>query len=196
MELDMAAILSACELAAVAFAATNIDDLVLLGALYLDPRLRSRTIVLGQVLGMAVPVIGAALVGLAAYRLCGHYSALLGIVPLSTGVLRLRDLRRRQTTDRLGHRVRPQLLAVAGLTAATGADNLTVYVPLFGDAPQYVALYCCVFALLIPVWCATGYALVNNSVLGGLARRAGHLVTPLVTITLGVWILLGRKGSS
>lgn len=145
--------------------------------------------------------------GLAAYKVCKQYTALLGVVPLGAGVLRLGNPRRRRITDesqsgatkardsqlRLKQRACPRLLAIVALTVATGADNLTIYVPLFGDAPQCVALYCGVFALLIPVWCATGYVLINNHIIGGHARRAGHLATPVVAIILGLWILSSTR---
>ena len=41
------------------------------------------------------------------------------------------------------------------------------------------------------VWCALGYLLVNNKLLGGAIRRYGHLVLPIVLIALGAYILSG-----
>ncbi len=39
------------------------------------------------------------------------------------------------------------------------------------------------------VWCALGYYLVNNALLGVRIRRYGRAALPFVLIGLGVWIL-------
>jgi cadmium resistance protein CadD (predicted permease) len=41
------------------------------------------------------------------------------------------------------------------------------------------------------VWCALGYMVVNNRVLGAPIRRWGHVLLPVVLIGLGVYILSG-----
>ena len=45
--------------------------------------------------------------------------------------------------------------------------------------------------MMTGVWCALGYLLVNNEILGGAIRRYGHVVLPIVLIALGVYILSG-----
>ena len=77
----------------VVFASTNIDDLFLLAAFFADPRLRHRSIVVGQYVGIGALVLVSALAALLALALPAGWVALLGVVPLFLGLSRLRALR-------------------------------------------------------------------------------------------------------
>ena len=68
--------------AIVVFVSTNIDDLFLLAAFFADPRVRYRSIVIGQYAGIGVLVVFSALVALLALAFPEGWVALLGIVPL------------------------------------------------------------------------------------------------------------------
>ena len=70
------------------------------------------------------------------------------------------------------------MLAVAGVTVANGGDNLGGYIPLFSSAPKLVPLYAAVFAVTTGVWCAIGYHLVHNALLGRRIQRWGRLALP------------------
>ncbi len=41
------------------------------------------------------------------------------------------------------------------------------------------------------VWCALGYLVVNNPLIGDRIRRHGHVLLPVVLISLGLYILAG-----
>ncbi len=192
-------------IAIVVFASTNIDDVFLLAAFFADSRLRQRAIVLGQYLGIGALVLVSALAALSALALPSGWVAILGIVPLLLGINKLRALR----TDTAGTQgdskagviqdqaqnarrgLRSQALAVASVTVANGGDNVGVYVPLFATDLAAIATYVFTFAVMTGIWCALGYALVNNKVLGSTIRRYGHRVLPVVLIALGVYILSG-----
>jgi cadmium resistance protein CadD (predicted permease) len=192
-------------IATVVFASTNIDDIFLLAAFFADPRMRHRSIVVGQYLGIGVLVLISALAALLALVFPDGWVALLGIVPLLLGLSKLLALRadtvggeggsEEHRIQDQGHKVerglRSQVLAVAGVTIANGGDNVGVYVPLFATTLDAIATYALTFAVLTGVWCALGYLLVNNRVLGGAIRRYGHVVLPIVLIALGVYILSG-----
>jgi cadmium resistance protein CadD (predicted permease) len=189
----------------VVFASTNIDDIVLLAAFFADPRLRHRSIVFGQYLGIGALVLASALAALLALALPDGWIALLGIVPLFLGLAKLPALRTdaagaedgsevRRIQDREHNAecgLRSQALAVASVTVANGGDNIGVYVPLFATAVEAIATYVLTFAVMTGVWCALGYLLVNNQILGGAIRRYGHVVLPFVLIALGIYILSG-----
>ncbi len=85
------------------------------------------------------------------------------------------------------------MLAVAGVTLANGGDNLGVYIPLFSRVPRLVPLYVAVFTIMTGVWCAAGYQLVNNPLLGKRIGRYGRVALPFVLVALGVWILYGAR---
>jgi cadmium resistance protein CadD (predicted permease) len=201
----MSSLVSDLGIGVAVFASTNIDDIFLLAAFFADPRLRHRSIVVGQYLGIGALVLASALAALFALALPGGWVALLGVVPLLLGLRRLLALR----TDTVGgeggdeqhriqdqehkteRRLRSQALAVASVTVANGADNVGVYVPLFATAVEAIPTYALTFAVMTGVWCALGYLLVNNRILGGAIRRYGHVVLPIVLIALGAYILSG-----
>jgi len=189
----------------VVFASTNIDDMLLLAAFFADPRLRRRSIVAGQYLGIGALVLASASAALLALALPDGWVALLGVVPLLLGLSKLPALRtgtigggggseerRLQDQEHNAERgLRSQALAVASVTVANGGDNIGVYVPLFATALDAIAIYALTFAVMTGVWCALGYLLVNNRILGGTIRRYGHVALPIVLIALGVYILSG-----
>jgi cadmium resistance protein CadD (predicted permease) len=54
-----------------------------------------------------------------------------------------------------------------------------------------VPIYIAVFAVMTAVWCALGYLVVNNPLIGSHVRRYGHVLLPVVLIALGLYILSG-----
>ena len=201
----MSSLVSDLGIGIVVFASTNIDDIFLLVAFFADPRLRHRSIVIGQYVGIGALVLVSALGALLALALPAGWVALLGVVPLLLGLSRLRALRRDPVgaeDDSNEHRIQDQehsaerrlhsqILAVASVTVANGGDNIGVYVPLFATAREAIATYVLTFAVMTGVLCALGYLLVNNRVLGGAIRRYGNAILPIVLIALGIYILSG-----
>jgi cadmium resistance protein CadD (predicted permease) len=200
----MSSLISDLGIGIAVFASTNIDDIFLLSAFFADPGMRHRAIVAGQYLGIGVLVLASTLAALMALTLPDGWVALLGAAPLLMGLNKLLALRtddageqasgKHDTGDRekdVEPRLRPQALAVAGVTIANGGDNIGVYVPLFATAPDAIVIYALTFAVMTGVWCTLGHALVNNRILGATMRRYGHAVLPAVLIALGVYILSG-----
>lgn len=87
----------------------------------------------------------------------------------------------------------PQRESVAGVTIANGGDNLSVYIPLFASELQAIMVYTAIFAVMTGVWCAMGYALVNNPLAGSHIRRYGQVALPFVLIGLGLYILVDAR---
>ena len=201
----MSSLISDLGIGIVVFTSTNIDDIFLLAAFFADPRLRARSIVIGQYLGIGALVLVSALAALLALAFPEGWVALLGAVPLLMGLWKLLALRTDAVSTDSGseeHRVQDsehhaerrlhsQVLAVAFVTVANGGDNVGVYAPLFATAFERISIYALTFAVMTGVWCALGYLLVNNKVLGGAIRRYGLVVLPVVLIALGLYILSG-----
>lgn len=199
----MSSLVSDLGIGIVVFTSTNIDDIFLLTAFFADPRLRHRSIVVGQYLGIGLLVLVSALATLLALALPEGWVALLGVVPLLMGLSKLLALRTDTAALESGSEehliqdqyhnaeggLRSQVLAVASVTVANGGDNVGVYVPLFATALEAIATYALTFAVMTGLWCALGYLLVNNTLLAGAIRRYGHVVLPIVLIALGVHIL-------
>lgn len=200
--MDFGASLSTIAVGIALFASTNIDDIFLLSAFFADRHLKSSSVVIGQFLGIGALTAVSAAAALASLVVPEGWTSLLGIVPLLLGLRKLWELRagstgesaEEQAGDRehgLESRTHSQVLAVAGVTMANGADNLAVYIPVFASSLQSIPIHALTFAVMTGLWCAAGYKLVNNALVGGQIRRYGHIILPLVLIVIGAWILRG-----
>jgi cadmium resistance protein CadD (predicted permease) len=186
--------------AAGAFAVTNIDDLVVLAVLFAasqsSGRPRPAAIVGGQALGFAglVAISLAAAAGL--QILPEKWLGLLGLVPLALG---LRGLISAIRVSAFRHtdgdeEVVPagNLVAVAGITFANGADNIGIYTPLFlrSGGLLDVAVTLIIFTLGLALWCVAGRYLGGHRAVQAVLGRTGHYLVPLVFIAVGVLILV------
>lgn len=122
---------------------------------------------------------------------------LLGIVPISIGVVRLLQLRKHQkehTSNEIGHRWRHHLslLAVAAVTVSNGGDNIGIYVPLFAkyNAVTEITILSTIFMMMTGVWCLTGYYLVNHRLFSAKFRKIGERTFPFVLMGLGIYIII------
>jgi len=170
-----------------AFAATNIDGLLLAAALFADSRYRPRDVVLGTFAGIGALYGASVAASFISLLIPEGYVALLGVVPLAIGVKQLV-----QDESDEAPAVWRGVLGVAGINIAMGGDNIGVYTPLFAAAPGHaVAVYGAVFAVLTAALCYGALRLVAHPAAGAPIRRYGRRVMPYVLIALGVWILAG-----
>lgn len=189
-------------IAVAVFVSTNIDDIFLLAAFFADKKLKARSIVSGQCLGIGVLIAASSLVAWLALALPEGWISLLGFLPLYLGLSQIKSLwtesddaeedaeiqMQEHTVERsLGS----QIVAVAGVTIANGGDNLGVYIPMFANSLSSIPLFVGVFAVMTLLWCLLGYMLVNNRVFGHLIRKYGHKILPIVLTLLGLDILSG-----
>lgn len=193
---------SAVAIAVAVYASTNVDDLLILAVFFADPRVRIGAVIAGRYVGLAALVIGSAGAALLALAIPPAWIALLGLVPLFLGLRLLPGLLRGAESDEAdaasgartastGQGFMPQTFTVAAVTLANGGDNFGVYIPFFAAAPGAIPVYVAVFALMTAVWCAFGYFVVNNPLIGSHIRRYGHVLLPMVLIPLGAYILSG-----
>lgn len=83
------------------------------------------------------------------------------------------------------------ILAVAGVTVANGADNVTAYVPFFASRkPWESAVTLFVFATMTAVWCIAAHRLVHHPTLGAPLRRCGSAILPFVLVALGAYLFV------
>ncbi|MBV9886649.1 MAG: cadmium resistance transporter [Acidobacteria bacterium] len=182
----MTSTLTALTAGVTSFAATNIDDLVLL-TLFFARRVPTRRIVAGQYLGFAGIVVVSLLGAWAAFAIPQPWIKWLGVLPLLLGLKEL-FLGHRGTTVEArasGYGV----ASIALLTLSNGADNVGVYVPLFAIRRGDVWLIVATYMALIAVWCAVARWLGSHAAVLGVVDRWGHRITPLVLIGLGIYVL-------
>ena len=172
------------------FAGTDVDDLIVLTVLFLAGRAtgrpRARDIVTGQYLGIAALVAASALAALGLLVIPDRWVGLLGLVPLALGIRGLLAAHDTQEPVATG------VLSIAALTIANGADNISVYVPLFrGIGPVASAVTIGTFAVMVAVWLALAYRLGGHRRIVEIVERFGRWLVPVVFIAIGL-ILIAR----
>lgn len=183
-----------------AFAATNLDDALVLLLFFGDRRYRARHVFIGQAAGVGLLVALSLVVALAAVALPARAVGLLGLLPIAIGAKQLLDRRRGRHSETASADVPPlraagwrQAAAVAGVTLANGGDNVGVYVPLFATRPlAETGVILVVFATLLAAWTLGGYYLARHSAVAGRVQQVSGGLMPWVLIGLGIVILVER----
>jgi cadmium resistance protein CadD (predicted permease) len=181
--------------AAVLFAGTNVDDLVVLSLLSASSRAAGRPrrweIWAGQYAGVALLAGLSVAAGRGLARLPAHWIWLLALIPLGLGVVNLAVA---IGSLRSGQRPRPPSaggpLGVTLLTVANGADNVAAYTPFFaatGAGQATVTL--AVFAVGVAVWCLAGGLLTRHARVTAAVGRYGHWILPVALILIGLYVL-------
>ncbi|MBN9239603.1 MAG: cadmium transporter [Micrococcales bacterium 70-64] len=181
------------------FAATNIDDIVVLTVLFLATTrgsLKGWQVVLGQYLGFIALVAISVIAALGLTIVPDEWVGFLGLIPLGIGLYGLvRYLRRRGEEDDDDDESSIKaggLLGVAGITIANGADNISLYTPVFRTQPiPDTVVTIVVFLLLVAVWCLAARAIGTNRRVTEALERIEHWLVPVVFIGLGLYIMIG-----
>lgn len=180
------------------FAATNIDDIVVLAVLFLASTrgaLPGWKVVAGQYLGF-VALVGISVVAAAGLTIVpDEWVGFLGLIPLAIGIYGLiRTLRRRggdDDDDDEGAIRAGGLLGVAGITIANGADNISLYTPVFRTSPiPDTIITLIVFLVLVAVWCVVARLVGTNKTVTEALEKIEHWLVPAVFIGLGLYILI------
>jgi cadmium resistance protein CadD (predicted permease) len=193
--------------AAVAFAATNLDDLLILALFFADtrPSFRWWHIVAGQYLGF-IALVAVSLPGfLGSLVIPGEWLGFVGLAPIAIGIGKLftrgpeepRRFPKEGNPDSLSSPpfmlapfIAPGTYLVASVTFANGGDNVGIYAPLFASGDlSFLVKVVGVFLLLVAAWCWLGYRLARRAGAGGRVSKYGEGLVPWVLIGLGVYIL-------
>jgi cadmium resistance protein CadD (predicted permease) len=180
--------------AAVLFAATNVDDIVILTVLSMSSRATGQPrpwhVWAGQYAGFAV-LIGASLAAAAGLALVPlHWLWLLGLVPLGLGGYKLAAAIH---AHRSGQRASPAavtgLTGVIALTIVNGGDNLSVYIPVFRtSSPVEIAVIIAVFLVAVALYCLASIRFASNRAVIQAVQRWGEWIVPVVFILIGFYI--------
>lgn len=206
----MESLLQVIVAAIAAFAATNIDDILILMFFFsqVNSSFRIHHIILGQYLGF----MGLLLLSLPGFLggliIPKAWTGLLGLIPIYIGLQQI--LNPETQTPEIpsiasGKRsqpkssglmsyfnslLAPQTYSVAAITLANGGDNIGIYVPFFASLSWFKLLVVIItFLSLVGVWCAIAYGLTRQPMIGKVLNRYGHKVVPFVLIGLGLLIL-------
>jgi len=180
--------------AALLFAATNADDIVVLTVLSISSRAsgqpRRWQIWAGQYAGFAVLIAAslAAAAGLALVPL--HWLWLLGLVPLGLGLGKLATAIR---AHRSGQQASPAavsgLTGVTGLTIVNGGDNVSAYIPVFRtSSAAEIAVIIAVFLAGVGLYCLASVRLSGHRAVIQAVQQWGQWIVPVVFILIGFYI--------
>jgi cadmium resistance transport/sequestration family protein len=177
------------------FAATNIDDIVVLTVLFLASArgaLPGWKVVVGQYLGFATLVAISVIAAAGLTVIPDKWVGLLGLIPLMIGLYGLiRTLKNRGDNDDEESISAVGLLGVAGITIANGADNISLYTPVFRTSPVGdTVITIVVFFVLVALWCLVARFVGTNRTVTEVLERVEHWLVPAVFIGLGLFILI------
>lgn len=179
------------------FAATNIDDILVLALFFAQGAGHpgaTRTVAIGQYLGFALILGVAVAAAFGATFLPESAIPYLGLLPLALGInAAIQAWRRRNDTteDTTTREGGPRILEVAAVTFANGGDNIGVYVPVFATAGiGGMSVYVVMFLILLAVWIAAGRFFATRPVVAKALSRWGHILLPVVLIGIGLLILV------
>jgi cadmium resistance transport/sequestration family protein len=192
----MDGILGTVGTAGAVFAGTNIDDIIILTVLFLSARANGKPrpwqIVTGQYAGITALIVISVIAALGLTIIPDQWVGLLGLVPLALGVRGLIEaLRTKDSDDEPPSAVASGLFSVASVTIANGADNISVYTPMFrtiGVSATLITI--AVFAVLVALWCLIGSLLGSHKKIIEFVERYGHWLVPIVFVSIGMVIAL------
>ena len=181
------------------FAATNIDDAVVLVVLNVASQAggvpKRWEIWAGQYLGFSAILLVSFTAALGLRVVPVEWVGLLGLIPLLLGVRGLLNLiRARRDRDPDPPVMATGLLSVVAVTVANGGDNIALYTPVFriiGVADA--ALTLAVFAVCTALWCLAGQLAVSHQRVVEVLQRSSRWLVPVVFVVLGSYIV-GRSG--
>lgn len=201
----MGSIVKAIVSGIVSFAATNLDDIIILMVFFsqVNAHFRRRHIIIGQYLGFSTVIIASLPGFFGGLIIPHHWIGLLGLVPIAIGIRRLLQLNQddnevqtvsdewRKSPGILASVLAPQTYQVAVVTFANGGDNIGIYIPLFASSNLgNLSIIIGVFYLLVGVWCYIAYQLTLHPVVARFLTRYGHAIVPFILIGLGIYILI------
>jgi cadmium resistance transport/sequestration family protein len=197
----------------VAFAVTNIDDIIILLLFFsqVDTKLGRQRIVAGQYLGFTAIIIASLPGFFGGLIVPREWIGLLGLLPIAIGIKQLvsweKEIAQVQTvTSDFKYAsfsnpivafflsiLNPQTYKVAAVTVANGGDNISIYIPLFaGNQLASLVVILGVFFVMVGVWCAIAYFLTRQPTIAYVLSRYGKHVVPFVLIGLGLFIMYER----
>ena len=197
----------------VAFAATNIDDIIILLLLFsqVDVNFRRRHIWLGQFLGFTIIILASLPGFFGGLFIQRELIGLLGILPIIIGIKQLFTSEEESTQIQavttefkesapanpilsfIFSILHPHTYKVAAVTVANGGDNISIYVPLFaGQSIVRLGVILGVFFFMVAVWCAISDLLSRQAPIAYILSLHGKNIVPFILIGLGLFIMYER----
>ena len=194
----MEAFLTLFGVVALAFASTNMDNLLLLVGWQLSRSASTPQLFGGYALGMFGVLVIAILIGLVGYLFPLEYLGYLGVVPIVLGLrLLLSNLRGKASETGVPETGVPEavpvgagVLALASVQLSNGVDTVLVFAPLLADSRLiFDAQIAALFVVLALLWFVLARVVGAHALNLPAVEKAGRWLAPLVMIGVGVYIL-------
>ena len=177
-----------------AFVGTNIDDIFINAFLFAEAKQTAdiRHIAIGKYLGIgflvAVSLLGALGLQLFPKQFIGWF----GLIPIALGTKEIFCNIVSKDRANKGNSICVNFLFHAMLiTAANGADNIGIYIPLFANFSKWqIAAAVSIFGVLTAVWCYLGKKLSDLPAFKKILLKYKNALIPAIYIALGIYILL------
>ncbi|WP_195267438.1 cadmium resistance transporter [Eubacterium sp. 1001713B170207_170306_E7] len=195
--------------ALLSFAGTNIDDILILTLLFSKAGSAADKwrIVLGQYLAVLTLTFFSLFFGYSISFVPHVYIGLFGLIPILLGLRAVWQLRNKENNKKaeteatqensgslkqLLTKIFPaDILYVYFLTLANGADNVSIYIPLFTNLGTVeIVTIIVIFVILIGVWCFLGIKIGQYPLIRAFLEKYKDVLIPVVFIGLGLYILL------
>lgn len=188
------------------FAATNIDDILILMFLFsqvkINPKLHIHQVIIGQYLGFSLIILLSLPGFIGGLVIPKAWIGLLGLVPILMGcqqlwrgmaveiVPELHTVGSNPSIGFLKNKLTPFTYSVAMMTFANGGDNIGIYVPFFASLNGTgLLVVLSLFFSLVGLWCAVAYWLTRHTLIAKILTHRGKQIVPFVLIALGCFIV-------
>jgi len=191
----MTEILTIIAITAGAFISTNMDNLLLLVAMYSRYEWHSGMVTAGYFAGMLLSGIIATIIGEAGDYIPLAYLGLLGVIPVMMGFFAVWKLFRNTPSGEIINLTTSStragvFLALVATQLSNSADSIVIFSALFADSSDisdYVIAP--TFLVMTGVFCGLAYYSLKHQKMSLLLDRYGKYVTPFILIGVGFYIL-------
>ncbi len=181
--------------AAGAFVGTNLDNLLLLIAMYARYERHPGTVTAGYFASMILIGLSALVIGKVGDFIPLGWLDMLGVVPLMMGVLALWKLFRKADPGQVDNNLTDGsrmaiMLTMVSTQISDGTDTIITFTALLADSSDkadYLILP--TYLAMIGVFSALAYYSLKHTKLGQFLGRYGQYVTPVILILVGFYIL-------
>jgi cadmium resistance protein CadD (predicted permease) len=186
VSVDWSTLITALLLASVAYATTNVDNLLIMATLASGRASRS-TVVRGFVLASCGVLLISSLASFIESVVPTAVLGYLGLVPISIGVYLL--LSTSATDDETPSRA-TTWPAIAGLLLANSGDTVFALGPLFAESDEAARIGLAAgFVIIAAAWLVLILNLSSRAARSATLRRLGHRLAPWMMILVGLYVL-------
>jgi len=179
----------------VAYIGTNLDNLLLLVAMYSRYERHAGVVTAGYLAGMILIGIITLIIGEVGEFIPLAYLGLLGVIPVMMGLLALwklyRNTQAAETNNIVSHsKPLAVFLALISTQLSNSADSIITFSALYADSTDssdYVIAP--TFLAMAGIFSGVAYYSLKHPKLGRLLSRYGQYVTPFILILVGLYIL-------